>query len=180
MKTAREQFQSDVSPSRREFLQTLGAGLMLAVTCDGAVAQVAPPRGGRGGRGAGGGGFAGSRVTNVAARLHINQDGTITVMTSKVECGQGARAELTQAAGEELRGPAERLHLLMADTALVRDDGMTAGSRSTPASVPAIRQGAAAARELLIGLAAKRWNVDTGTLTVSDGKVIDQAGKREL
>jgi len=119
-------------------------------------------------------------VTNVAARLHINQDGTITVMTSKVECGQGARAELTQAAAEELRVPAERVHLLMADTALVPDDGMTAGSRSTPASVPAVRQGAAAARELLIGLAAKRWNIEAGKLSVSDGKVIDQAGKREL
>lgn len=101
-------------------------------------------------------------------------------MTGKVECGQGARAELTQAAAEELRVPAERVQLLMADTALVPDDGMTAGSRSTPASLPAVRQGAAAARELLIGVAAKRWNVDAGKLTVSDAKVIDQAGKREL
>lgn len=179
MKPTREQIQPDVSPSRREFLQTLGAGLLLAVSCTSTTAQVAPPRGGRGGRG-GGGGFAGSRVTNVAARLHINPDGTITVMTSKVECGQGARAELTQAAAEELRVPAGRVHLVMADTALVPDDGMTAGSRSTPASVPAIRQGAAAARELLIGLAAKRWNIEAGKLIVSDGKVIDQAGKREL
>jgi isoquinoline 1-oxidoreductase len=167
------------SPSRRDFLQTLGAGLLLAVTCSSASAQVAPPRRGRGGRG-GGGGFAGSRVTNVAARLHINQDGTITVMTGKVECGQGARAELTQAAAEELRVPAERVHLLMADTALVPDDGMTAGSRSTPASVPAVRQGAAAAREMLIGLAAKRWNIDAAKLTVANATVVDQTGNRQL
>ena len=33
-------------------------------------------------------------------------DGTITVLTGKIEMGQGARAELTQAAAEEMRAPA--------------------------------------------------------------------------
>lgn len=167
------------APTRRDFLQTLGAGLLLAVTSSNSRGQVPPARGG-GRRGGGGGGFAGSRVTNVAARLHIDKNGLITVMTSKVECGQGARAELTQAAAEELRVGADQVHLIMADTALCPDDGMTAGSRSTPASVPAVRQGAAAARQLLITLAAKRWNVDASTLAVDRAKVIDKSGNREL
>ena len=85
-----------------------------------------------------------------AARLHIGNDGIITVMTGKVECGQGARAELTQAAAEELgvapgAGPA-----VMADTSLTPDDGVTAGSESTPSDrprrPPGGRRGAAAAR----------------------------------
>ena len=94
----------------------------------------------------------------VAARVHIGKDGTVTVLTGKVEAGQGARAELTQAAAEELRLPPDRIHLVMADTGLVPDDGVTAGSRTTPSSVPAVRQGAAAARELLAQLAARRWD----------------------
>src|ERR1700730_12948620 len=128
-------------PSRREFAKILGAGLLISWTGLPASAQTAPPnrRGGRGG---------GGRVANIGARLHIAKDGTITVMTGKVECGQGARAELTQAAAEELRVPAERVTLLMADTGLVPNDGITAGSGSTPRTLPAIRQAAAFARGL--------------------------------
>jgi isoquinoline 1-oxidoreductase len=115
----------------------------------------------------------GNGAKNVAARVHIGQDGTLTVMTGKVECGQGSRAELTQAAAEELGVPADRVHLIMADTELVPDDGGTAGSGTTPRSVPAIRQGCAAARGLLVAFAAKSWNVEAKTLTVHDGQVTD-------
>ena len=130
--------------SRRDFVHVLGAGLLITVTGEIALAQ---RRGGRGG----GGGFGGRGPANVAARLHIDRDGSVTVMTGKVEAGQGSRAEITQAAAEELRLDPARIRLIMADTALAPDDGMTAGSRSTPATVPSVRSGAAAARELLLG-----------------------------
>ena len=69
----------EVELSRRAFVQVLGTGLLITVTEGISFGQ---RRGGRGGsRGA----------QNVAARLHINQDGTITVMTGKVEEGQGSR-----------------------------------------------------------------------------------------
>jgi isoquinoline 1-oxidoreductase len=158
--------------SRREFLETLGAGLLIAVTADAAMAQV-PGKGRRGGA-------SGRSPVTLAARLHVGKDGRVTVMTGKVECGQGARAELTQAAAEELRVDVDRVHLIMADTALVPDDGGTSGSRSTPSSVPAIRQGCAAARDLLTAVAARRWNVDAGALEVRDGRAIDRASGRSL
>src|SRR4051812_18342064 len=131
----------DFAPSRREFVGALGAGLMIAVCITQAEAQQRPQGGQRRG-----GGFGGGGPTKISARLHIGKDGIITLMTGKVECGQGARAEITQAAAEELRVPATRVTLVMADTALVPNDGMTAGSGSTPRTVPAIRQAAAAAR----------------------------------
>jgi len=90
----------------------------------------------------------------VAARLHINPNGTISVMTGKVEEGQGARAELTQAAAEELRVTVDRIQLIMADTALVPNDGITAGSRTTPINVPAVRRGAATALFLVEAVGA--------------------------
>ncbi len=132
--------------SRRSFVQLLGAGLLITVT-EG-VSQ---------GRRRGGGSSQGGG--KVAARVHINEDGTVSVMTGKVEEGQGARAELTQAAAEELRVGADRIRLIMADTALVPDDGITAGSRTTPSTVPAVRKGCAAARELLEQVAAEQWEV---------------------
>jgi isoquinoline 1-oxidoreductase len=57
---------------------------------------------------------------------------------------------------------------------------MTAGSRSTPSTVPAVRQGAAAARELLIDFAAKSWAVERNTLELQDGKVLHLPSKRTL
>jgi isoquinoline 1-oxidoreductase len=158
-------------PSRRDVLRLLGAGLLIAVAAPASRAQVPPgPRRGGGFRG---GGMRGGGAKNVAARVHIGEDGALTVMTGKVECGQGSRAELTQAAAEELALPADRVHLIMADTALVPDDGGSAGSQTTPSSVPAIRKGCAAARALLIAFAAKTWNVDPKTLTVHDGQATD-------
>ena len=68
----------------------------------------------------------------------------------------------------------------MADTGLVPDDGITAGSGSTPRTVPAVRHGAAAAREVLIDFAAKRWGVDRGTVKVQDGKATRSASQEAL
>ena len=148
---------------RRDFVKLLGAGLLIGVSAR-SLAQ-GP------GRGRGRGGNRGPET--LAARLHIGKDGVITVMTGKVECGQGARAELTQAAAEELRVAPGAVQLVMADTSLVPDDGGTSGSRTTPSTVPSIRQGCAAARDLLAATAAKRWSVDAKTVVVRDGKASD-------
>ncbi len=158
--------QREIELSRRAFVQVLGAGLLITVTEEAALSQ-------RRGRGRGGGG-----ARNVAARLHVNQDGTITVMTGKVEEGQGSRAELTQAAAEELRVDVTKIELVMADTGRVPDDGGTSGSRTTPSTVPAVRRGAAAAREALVRHAADQWKVDPSTLEVVDGTIAHRATKR--
>jgi isoquinoline 1-oxidoreductase len=157
----------DFGLKRRSFMQLLSTGLLLAVSVAPALAQRR------------GGSFGGTGARNIAARVHLGKDGTITVMTGKVEGGQGARAELTEAAAEELRVPVSRVQLIMADTGLVPDDGMTAGSGSTPRTVPAVRHGAAAAREALISFAAQRWSVDRSTIQVQDGKAT-RAGSQDI
>jgi isoquinoline 1-oxidoreductase len=156
--------------TRRGFLQALGAGLVISVAGGRVIAQA---RGGR--RGGGGTGAA-----PVSTRVHIGKDGAITVMTGKVEAGQGARTEITQAAAEELKVPAAVITLIMADTSLCPDDGITAGSRTTPSTIPAVRLGCAAARELLIGLAAAKWGIDRAAVAVRNGKALDPAGTREI
>src|SRR5688572_15213201 len=156
-----------------------GAGLLIAVSAAPALTQAAPPQGGGRGRGGGGrGGGGGAR--NIAARVHVAKDGAITVFTGKVEGGQGARAQITQAAAEELRVPANQVRLVMADTALVPNDGTTAGSRTTPSTLPAIRQGTAAARDLLVDVACKKWDVPRAEVDVRDGKVVHAPSRREM
>jgi isoquinoline 1-oxidoreductase len=168
--------------SRRRFMQVLGAGLLVAVTREGADAAApggaaaggrgaARGGGGRGGAGRGGGGFGGGGSTTVSARLHIGQDGAITVMSGKVEGGQGARAEITSVVAEELRVPIGQITVILGDTDLVPDDGPTVGSGTTPRTIPAIRQAAAGARSALIALAASKWGVAPADVQANEGKV---------
>ncbi len=153
--------------TRRTFIQVVGAGIVITVTEGFALGQR---------RGSGGG----SGDTSVLARLYLNQDGTIAAMSGKVEEGQGARAQLSQAAAEELRVPISWIHLVMADTDQVPDDGITAGSRTTPQNVPPMRQAAATARELLTRFAAKQWQVDAGALEVRDGTIAHAGTDQKL
>lgn len=155
----------DPGLNRRRFVQVLGAGLLISVGSRQAVAQ---RRGG------------GGREARVSARVHIGTDGTITVLSGKIEMGQGARGELSQVAAEELRVPLDRIHMLLGDTALVPDDGLTAGSRTTPSTVPAVRRGAAAARKLLVQLASRRWQLPSESIEVKDGRIIHATTNRSI
>lgn len=157
----------DFELDRRRFTQLLGAGLVVTVLADTADAQ---RRGGRGGE----------RRGAISARIHIGANDRITVLTGKIEMGQGARAELTQAAAEELHIAPDRIDVVMGDTSLVPDDGLSAGSRTTPSTVPAVRAGAAAAREALVRLACERWSVEPGTVHVEDGKVLHDPSRRAV
>ncbi|HVO12434.1 MAG TPA: molybdopterin cofactor-binding domain-containing protein [Vicinamibacteria bacterium] len=140
---------------RRAFLQVLGSGLLVTVAVPAAWAE----------------------GTAVSTRVFLNEDGTITALSGKVEEGQGPRTELTQAAAEELRVPVDRVRLVMADTDLVPDDGITAGSRTTPVDVAEMRRAAATARELLAGYAAQQWGVDPAALDVRDGVIAGPSGR---
>src|ERR1043165_4676097 len=127
----------DFGLRRRTFVQLVATGLMIAVAPFPSTSQ---ETGGRRGGGRGGGG-----TRNVWERIHIGKDGVITLFAGKVEVGQGSRAEYAQAAAEELRVPAGQIQVVRSNTGLTPNDGNTAGSGSTPRTVPAIRQAAAAA-----------------------------------
>ena len=166
-----EPVEFDFGLKRRTFVQLVTTGLMVAAA---PLASLAQDRGG-GGRRSGGG-----ENRPISTRIHIGKDGRVTVLTGKVEIGQGARAEFTQAAAEELRLPVEQIQVVLADTDLVPNDGLTAGSRSTPGTVPVIRQAAAAAREALLSLAAQRWKVEPGSIELREGRLNHTGTQRTL
>ena len=157
----------DFGLSRRSFVKVLGAGLLIAVSLP-VLAQESGRRTGSTG------------ARNLAARIHLGKDGTITVLAGKVEGGQGARTELLQAAAEELGVPVSLVQMILADTGMVPDDGGTYGSGTTPRTVPVVRRGAAAARNLLTEFACAQWQVERGTVAMRDGKIFDATGKRSL
>ena len=144
--------------NRREFFEMAGTGLLVVVTAPVSEAQ----------RGAGAG--------TLETRLHIGEDGFITILSGKVEEGQGALTELAMVAAEELRTPIERVHMVLGDTDRTPNDGTTAGSSTTPRTVPQVRRAAAAARGLLLAGAGRQFGIDAGRLAVRNGAV-EYAGK---
>jgi nicotinate dehydrogenase subunit B len=119
-------------------------------------------------------------TNRIAAWLHIDERGAVTVYTGKVEFGQGIRTSLTQHVAEELRAPVESIRLVMGDTELTPFDMGTFGSRSTPQMGMQLRRVGASARELLIGLAAEKWKIDRSRLVAENGRVVDTQTKRSL
>jgi len=153
---------------RRDFFTLLGGGIVVVLIPDDADAQES-----------GGGarrGFNEPMPTALSAWLHIGEAGVVTVYTGKVEVGQNARTSLTQAVAEELHAPIASIHMVMGDTSLTPYDMGTVGSMTTPRMWPQIRKAAAAAREMLVDLAAQKWRVDRSSITVADGRLT--AGSR--
>jgi len=62
------------------------------------------------------------------AWVRVAPDGTVTVMTGRVELGQGVLTAMRQVAAEELDVAPGRLKLISGDTAQTPDEGVTAGS----------------------------------------------------
>lgn len=152
---------------RRDFCRIVGGGLIVACLFGDGEADAQQRGGGRG--------AAGSR--ELGAYLHIAEDSAVTIYTGKTEVGQNIRTSLTQVVAEELRVPMERISMVMADTARVPMDGGTAGSRTTPAMGPQLRRVGAAAREMLLDMAATEAKVKRETLSVVDGKIVGPGGK---
>jgi isoquinoline 1-oxidoreductase len=168
-----ELYTDSVDPlelSRRTFLQIVGAGVVVALLLDDAAFG---QRGG-GGRGRGGGG---ALPREIGAWLHVAEDSTVTVYTGKVEIGQNIRTSLTQVVAEELHTPPDRIRMVMADTQLVPYDFGTAGSQTTPSMASQLRKVAAAARELLLDMAAEQGKCSRASLTMKEGKVVGSQGE---
>jgi CO/xanthine dehydrogenase Mo-binding subunit len=158
---------------RRGFLKTLGGGILVLHLLNTAHAEQQP-----GGRRRGRGG--GPVPSDIAAWLHIGEDGTISVYTGKAEVGQNIRTSLTQAVAEELHAAPQSIHLVMADTQLTPFDMGTFGSRTTPDMSQRLRRTAATAREMLIDLAAETWKTDRALLKAASGSVMHSGTGEKL
>lgn len=158
-----------VETTRRDFFGIAGAGLVIALL-SGERSAAQPPRGG-------GGQPGGGVPREIGAWLHVGEDSTITVYTGKVEIGQNIRTSLAQVVSEELHAPMKTIRLVMADTAAVPFDAGTFGSRTTPTMSVQLRRVAAAAREVLLDLAAEQSKTERTSLTVADAKITGPDGK---
>jgi len=170
-----ERYELSAKPSyhfglpRRDFFKLLGGGIVVFCLLDRPLAGQEAGRARRPDE---------SLPQDIAAWLHVNENGEVTVYTGKVEVGQNIRTSLTQAVAEELSVEPGSIHLLMGDTDRVPFDMGTFGSRTTPTMSPQLRRAAWTAREALIDLAAEAWKVDRAKLVAAHGAVTDPESRR--
>ena len=154
---------------RRDFLKVLGGGILICLAPKLSSAQES------------GRAFGGHQLPkDLNAWIHIDADGRVKVFTGKVEVGQNIRTSLAQAVAEELRVPFDSITMIMGDTDLVPWDMGTFGSRTTPTMSPQLRNMAVAGRQMLIEIAAQRWNTDASKLVAQEGRIKTADGSKSL
>ena len=159
---------------RRDFIKAFGLGIVFIVPAARALAQQ------RGQGESGRGGLNQTLPNDIDAWIHIDEKGEVTAFTGKVEVGQNTRTTLTQSVADELHVPVDSVHVVMGDTDLTPFDLGTFGSRSTPTMVPQLRKAAAAARELLIAMAAEQLNVAPNDLRIVDARFLNHDKSKTL
>ena len=115
----------------------------------------------------------------IAGRLRFEHDGTLTVLSGKVELGQGLRDALTLICSAELALDPSRIRVLCGDTDVTPDDGVTAGSNSMEHTGAAVRAAAGAARDELLRRATARLPAPVGELELRAGSVRRRGGGGE-
>jgi isoquinoline 1-oxidoreductase len=162
--------------SRRDFVRTFGAGVVLVLPLTRLMAQGQGARQGESGRGD----LDQRAPQDIAAWIHLDEAGILNVLTGKVELGQNIRTSLAQAVAEEMHVPLSMIRLTMADTELTPFDMGTFGSLTTPMMAPQLRRAAAATRELLMELAAQQLQVEPGSVSIVDARFVNHDKSKSL
>jgi CO/xanthine dehydrogenase Mo-binding subunit len=105
------------------------------------------------------------------AVVHMNADGSVTVLSSTVEMGQGSETTLAQIAAEELGVPIHKVRVHLPDTDVTPYDTITAGSRSTYHMGNALRQAAGQIKQQLFEAAAEELEANPADLDLRNERV---------
>jgi CO/xanthine dehydrogenase Mo-binding subunit len=153
---------SSIDITRREFLQSSSAlvvGFSGVFPLVDAAAQAVAPK------------LLGPDPSALDTWIKIGRDGLVTINSGKMDCGQGLDVAYAQIAAEELDVPLAQVIVLFGDTKLSANQGGGSASSGVRQGAVPIRNAAAEARRVLVGLAAKELNTTPDNLQVVDGKV---------
>ncbi len=110
-----------------------------------------------------------------SAEVHLNENGTVTVVEGNPDIG-GSRAAMALMAAEELGIPYEQIRVLVADTESAGYNNGTGGSRVTFATGMAVIQ---AAQDLITQLkarAAATWGIEPQQVAWENGQAVPMPG----
>ena len=101
----------------------------------------------------------------------LNDDGSLHVLSSSVEMGQGIKTALAILASEEMGVPIERVTVVLVDTDVTPYDQQTSSSRSAQAMGSAVTGAVTEIKEELKRRAADLLEAHVQDLVVADGRV---------
>ncbi|TDJ37404.1 MAG: xanthine dehydrogenase family protein molybdopterin-binding subunit [Gammaproteobacteria bacterium] len=110
-----------------------------------------------------------------SAEVHVNENGTVTVIEGNPDIG-GSRASMALMAAEELGIPYEQIRVIVADTESAGYTNVTGGSRVTFATGMAVIQ---ASRDIITQLkerAAATWGIEEELVEWEDGHAVPKPG----
>ena len=160
--------------SRRNFLQAVGAtgGLALAGGLNHVFAADPPKYGADG--------MPNGWIDNPLVFVAIAPDGTTTITCHRAEMGQGVRTGVTMIVADELEADWSKVRVVQAPGDEVKYGNQdTDGSRTTRHFFMPMRRCGAAARQMLEGAAAAKWNVPVSEVKASNHWVVHgKSGKK--
>ncbi|MCP4409629.1 MAG: xanthine dehydrogenase family protein molybdopterin-binding subunit [Gammaproteobacteria bacterium] len=169
--------ENKVSLSRRQFLvmtASAGAGLTLGMLLPGCSRE--EPAQSQAGPGKAGGEMMAATNFEPNAFVRIGADDRVTVTIKHLEMGQGTYTGLATLVAEELDAAWSQIDVEGAQADANTYNNLfwgkmqgTGGSTAIANSYEQMRKAGAAAREMLVTAAAKKWNVEASDITVQDG-----------
>ncbi len=176
--------ESKARLSRRRFLVMTagaGAGLTLGMLLPGCSRE--QPVQIQAGPGKAGGEVIAPARFEPNAFVRIGTDNRVTVIIKHLEMGQGSYTGLATLVAEELDAAWTQIDVEGAPADAGTYNNLfwgkmqgTGGSTAIANSYEQMRKAGAAAREMLIAAAARKWAVDAGDITVQDGMLRHPAG----
>jgi CO/xanthine dehydrogenase Mo-binding subunit len=105
------------------------------------------------------------------AAIKLNEDGSLNVLTSSVECGQGAKTVLAQIAAAAMQVPVERVSVSDPDTDFTPYDQQTSSSRTTFSMGGAVTKAADDLKRQLSDHAVELLEASVKDLVLENGRV---------
>ncbi|HEY7060455.1 MAG TPA: xanthine dehydrogenase family protein molybdopterin-binding subunit [Chloroflexota bacterium] len=121
----------------------------------------------------------GSNPATTQLNIRLDADGTISILSSTVDIGQGSRAVLAREGARALEVPEEAVQVPYTDTGLTPPDQGTSSSRSSFFNALAARVAADDLRRQLRELAARLYEAAPDAIEVRGGRVYAPGGRAE-
>jgi CO/xanthine dehydrogenase Mo-binding subunit len=115
-------------------------------------------------------------VSSAMVRMHA--DGSVTLLTGTVECGQGARTALSQIVAEELGVPLPWVRVARSEVGMSPYDQATSASRSTTLMGLAVLRAARDVRDQLLTIGARQLESERAAVTLRQGRIVAPRGER--
>lgn len=122
----------------------------------------------------------GKRGLDPHALVHIDLDGSTTIICHRSEMGQGVRSTIHVLIADEIGADLARVTVRQAEGDKKYGDQNTDGSSSIRKQFDDLRKAGAAARMMLVAAAAKKWGVKPAACTTKNHEVIHAASKRKV